>query len=75
MDRLCYTVRPSGPLWEVRTEAPWPDALVRWFSSREEAITVATIAAKVEWKQGRRATCVCSTDPKTGQMLVEATFG
>jgi hypothetical protein len=75
MERLCYQVCPHGQWWEVRTTGPWPDALERLFSTREEAVTIAAIAAEVEWKQTLRPTCVCGRDPESGELLLEAAYG
>ena len=62
MDRLCFEITHLDGRWEVRTRAPWPDALAQQFSSRDEAVGVASIAARVEWEHSRRPTCVCVRD-------------
>jgi hypothetical protein len=75
MGRLYYSIAHTGASWKVTTEAPWPDALAREFSSREEALAVAEIAAAVEWKNSGVPTGVCVTDPATCRSSVEVTFG
>jgi hypothetical protein len=75
MTRLYYSIVQTGIFWTVRTEASWPDALSREFSSQEEALAVATIAARIEWKNSGSPTGVCVTNPATGHSSVEAEFG
>jgi hypothetical protein len=73
MARLCYKVTQASGRWSVLTAAPWPNALATDFDSLTEALTVATIAARVEWEQNKRSTCVCVRDA-TGLRLQQA-FG
>ena len=73
MDRICYRVGVVGGQWYVSTAAPWPDALERTFASRDEALAVASIAARVEWVHRQTPTCVCVTEG--GDRRVEHTFG
>jgi hypothetical protein len=75
MDRLCYCIELAGGRWRVRTVAPWPSALAREFSSCEEAVGVATIAARIEWERGQRPTCVCIRGGPTEEPRVALEFG
>jgi hypothetical protein len=73
VDRICYRIAAVGGQWQVLTSAPWPDALARSFASREEALAVATIAARVEWMHKRTPTCVCVADGSDAR--IEQLFG
>ena len=75
MERLFYSVYQSGKNWAVSTIAPGPDALAREFSTRTEAITVATIAARIEWEHLQTPTGVFLKDSLTGEVSVEVVFG
>jgi hypothetical protein len=75
VDRLCYSISARGAEWVISTPAPWPNALAQEFSNREEAIVIATIAARLEWEHTGTATCVCVRDRAAGNKTVECTFG
>lgn len=74
MDRLCFDIVLLGGRWQVQTLAPWPDALAQQFDSRDEALAVASIAARVEWEHSQRPTCVCLRDA-AGLRRQECAFG
>jgi hypothetical protein len=75
LDRLCYRVSFCKGTWIVDTSAPWPDALSFEFSTREEAVQIASIAAQLAWEQGAQPTCVCVRESNRGQTLLACRFG
>lgn len=75
MERQCYSVSPQQRNWIVVTSAPWPDALAREFSSREEALEIASIAARLSWERGGHPTCVCIRERSSGEMRLACQFG
>ena len=75
MDRLCYRISPQQRNWIVVTAAPWPDALAQEFSSREEALEIATIAARLAWEHGGQPTCVCIRERASGDNRLAFQFG
>jgi hypothetical protein len=75
VDRLCYRISPQQKNWIVVTTAPWPDALAQEFSSREEAVEIATIAARLAWEQAGQPTCVCIRDFSSENQRLACQFG
>ena len=74
LSRLCYIVVRRDARWEVQTSAAWPDALARSFSDLGEALSVASIAARVEWESNQCLTFVCVQDAK-GLRVTKHEFG
>lgn len=75
MERLCYSISARGAEWVIATPAPWPNALAQEFSTREEAVVIASIAAQLEWEHTGQPTCVCVRERTTGDRTVECTYG